>query len=59
MQAIAALRAVLEADLPVLLITGDTAADRLREALASGIPLLYKPLTPRDLYRALVTALQL
>jgi signal transduction histidine kinase len=58
-QAIAALRAVLGADLPALLITGDTAADRLREALASGIPLLHKPLTPRQLYSALVNELQL
>ncbi|MDD5480011.1 hybrid sensor histidine kinase/response regulator [Rhodoferax sp.] len=58
-QAIAALRAVLGAGLPALLITGDTAPDRLREALASGTTLLHKPLTPRQLYRALVSELQL
>jgi signal transduction histidine kinase len=56
-QAIAALRAVLGADLPALLVTGDTAPERLREAVASGIPLLHKPVSPGQLYRALVTAM--
>jgi signal transduction histidine kinase len=56
-EAITALRKLLGHDLPALLITGDTAPDRLREALASGIPLLHKPITPSHLYRALVTLL--
>ncbi|SFC45813.1 Signal transduction histidine kinase [Polaromonas sp. OV174] len=56
-EAIAALRALLGNDLPALLITGDTAPDRLREAKASGIALLHKPITPSHLYRALVTIL--
>jgi two-component system, sensor histidine kinase len=55
--AIAALRAQLGDDLPALLITGDTAPDRLREALASGIPLLHKPVPPDELYRQLATLL--
>jgi signal transduction histidine kinase/CheY-like chemotaxis protein len=38
---------------PALIITGDTAPERLREALASGIPLLHKPISPEQLYRAL------
>lgn len=57
LEAITALRDLLGSDLPALLITGDTAPDRLREALASGIPLLHKPITPSHLYRALVTIL--
>ncbi|MEO6291058.1 MAG: ATP-binding protein, partial [Burkholderiaceae bacterium] len=55
--AIAALRGLLGKDLPALLITGDTASDRLWEARASGIPLLHKPVSPSQLYRGLVTAL--
>jgi hypothetical protein len=39
------------------LITGDTAPDRLREASASGIPLLHKPVATSQLYRALAAAL--
>ena len=53
-EAIAALRAVLGDSLPALLITGDTAPERLREAQASGIPLLHKPISPSKLYRKLV-----
>ena len=54
---IAALRAALGAPLPALLITGDTAPERLLEAHASGIPLLHKPVPPRDLRRALLDML--
>jgi signal transduction histidine kinase/CheY-like chemotaxis protein len=53
-EAIAALRALLGETLPALLITGDTAPGRLREAKASGIPLLHKPVPPGKLYRWLV-----
>lgn len=56
-EAIAALRELLGDALPALLITGDTAPDRLREALTSGIPLLHKPVSPNQLYRGLVTVL--
>lgn len=52
--AIVALRARLGAVVPALIITGDTAPERLREATASGIALLHKPLTPDQLQRALV-----
>lgn len=57
LEAITALRTVLGIDLPALLITGDTSPDRLREAQASGLPLLHKPVMPRQLYRKLVTIL--
>lgn len=53
-EAIAAVRALLGESLPALLITGDTAPERLREAQASGIPLLHKPVSPGKLYRQLV-----
>jgi signal transduction histidine kinase len=56
-QAIAELRTLLGPDIPALMITGDTAPDRLREALASGTLLLHKPVTPELLYRAMVDVL--
>jgi signal transduction histidine kinase/ActR/RegA family two-component response regulator len=57
LEAIAALRSVLGQSLPALLITGDTAPDRLRDALSSNIPLLHKPVSPDQLHRGLVAAL--
>jgi signal transduction histidine kinase len=53
-EAIAALRKLLGETLPALLITGDTAPERLREAQASGLPLMHKPVSPGKLYRKLV-----
>ena len=57
LEAIAALRELLGDTLPALLITGDTAPDRLREAQASGIPILHKPVASGHLYHYLVAAL--
>jgi signal transduction histidine kinase len=57
-EAIAAVRALLGNTLPALLITGDTAPERLREAQASGIPLLHKPVSPSQLYRGLMEVLK-
>ena len=57
LEVIAALRGVLGQSLPALLITGDTAPDRLREALSSSIPLLHKPVSADQLYRGLVAIL--
>jgi signal transduction histidine kinase/ActR/RegA family two-component response regulator len=54
-EAIKALRALLGNELPALLITGDTAPDRLREALVSGIPILHKPVAPDQLYQSIST----
>lgn len=56
-QAIDALRAEFGESLPALLITGDTAPERLRDARASGIPLLHKPVAPSQLYRRLASVL--
>jgi len=52
-EAIATLRSLLGKDLPAVLITGDTAPERLREAQSSGVPLLHKPVTALALYRKL------
>jgi len=45
------------ASIPAILITGDTAADRLREAIASGLPVLHKPVNGRKLQTLLETCL--
>ncbi len=37
------------AEIPAFLITGDTGPERLREAAASGLPILHKPLNPAKL----------
>lgn len=52
--AIAGLHALYGRDIPAIIITGDTAPDRLREAEASGYHLLHKPLAPARL-RALLS----
>lgn len=46
------MREELGLDLPVILLTGDTEADRLHDARAGGYRLLYKPVSPRELRRA-------
>jgi signal transduction histidine kinase len=56
-EAISALRAEFGERLPALLITGDTAPQRLREARASGVPLLHKPVSPNELYHGLTCVL--
>ena len=57
-EAIAALRKLLDKEVSALIITGDTAPERLREALASGLPLLHKPVTPDRLRLAIETSLK-
>jgi CheY-like chemotaxis protein len=54
--AIERIRAAYGADIPGVIITGDTAPDRLREAEASGFHLLHKPVRPAKL-RALLSFL--
>ena len=55
-QVIDALRAGFGSDIPALLITGDTAPDRLAEAQASGLLLLHKPV-PNGKLRAAISNL--
>jgi signal transduction histidine kinase len=54
--AIARLRARFEAEIPAILITGDTAPDRLREASQSGCLLMHKPV-PNGKLRAAIANL--
>ena len=55
-EAIAAVQAAMGAHIPAILVTGDTAPENLRQASASGYPLLHKPLSHGRL-RAAVTNL--
>lgn len=57
LQAIAALRAALAHPVPAIVITGDTARDRLRSVHASGAVLLHKPVVAHDLHAAIVALL--
>jgi signal transduction histidine kinase len=52
------LRAHCGIELPALIITGDTAPDRLADAHKSGLPLLSKPVTPKILYSTLASMLR-
>lgn len=49
----AMLRHYIGGDIPALLITGDTAPERLREAMLSGLLLMHKPVSPAQLYQHL------
>ena len=57
---IAAIRQLREAhpDLPALLVSGDTAPDRLQEAHAAGVRLLSKPVDPAELVDAIAREIQ-
>jgi signal transduction histidine kinase len=54
LQAIARLQAACGVRIPAILLTGETAPEKLREAQGGGYPLLHKPLAPGRL-RAAVT----
>jgi CheY-like chemotaxis protein len=55
--AIAEIREAFNQDLPAILISGDTGPERLKEAVASGLPLLHKPVTPSHLCEAIARVL--
>lgn len=56
LDALPALHGLVAPGVPAAIITGDTAADRLLEAQASGLPLLHKPITGARL-RAILSEL--
>lgn len=56
-QAIAEIRDLLGVQVPALIITGDTAPERLREALSSGVSLLHKPVAPDQLHKVMLELL--
>lgn len=57
-EAISLLREKYDAGLPAIIITGDTAADRLREAQASDALLLHKPVSSAELQRTMANLLE-
>ena len=58
MEAVAMVRGHLGRDLPTIIVTGDTAPDRLREASESGHILLHKPVDPEALRQAITASLR-
>ena len=48
-------RSLVSAELPAIIVTGDTAPDRLVEAANSGATLLYKPVPAAQLFQALAS----
>lgn len=52
-EALAAIRDRLGHPVPAIIVTGDTAADRLRDAHATGSVLLHKPVVPGELHAAM------
>jgi signal transduction histidine kinase/CheY-like chemotaxis protein len=54
--AIARLRSAFADPIPAFLVSGDTTSERMREAEASGLPLLHKPVNPMAL-RSMVNRL--
>lgn len=57
-QAIDAIRRIFAQAVPSIIITGDTAPERLREAEASGYSILHKPVRPAQLRAALRSMLE-
>lgn len=57
-ESVARLHALCGHAVPALVITGDTAPERLREAQRSGYPLLHKPVKPAKLRTAMRQLLQ-
>jgi two-component system, sensor histidine kinase len=56
LQLVEQLRSEYNDEIPAILVTGDTAPDRLQEAQVSGLLLLHKPVTPAQLRHALAAA---
>lgn len=51
-QALAEINRELKSSIPAILLTGDTAPERMAEAVQSGLLMLHKPVTPEGLLRA-------
>ncbi|MDP3743620.1 MAG: hybrid sensor histidine kinase/response regulator [Methylotenera sp.] len=56
-EAIRILRETLGCEIPAIILTGDTAPNRLIEAQTSGIPLLHKPATALDIHQQITQQL--
>ncbi|WP_156926952.1 response regulator [Azospirillum halopraeferens] len=57
LQAIDRIRRLCAADVPGLVITGDTSSDALRDARANGMTVLQKPVPPPHLHTVLMQML--
>ncbi len=57
-QVVEMLRNEFNVEIPALLVTGDTAPDRLRDAEACGLPILHKPLNPARLRTLIANVLR-
>lgn len=57
-EAIRSIQAEFNTAIPGILVTGDTGADRLREAAASGLPILHKPVNGTQLHALIERALR-
>jgi PAS domain S-box-containing protein len=57
-QAVASIRDLYKSAIPSIIITGDSAPERLREAEASGLSILHKPVQPPELKVAVREALE-
>jgi CheY-like chemotaxis protein len=55
--AIRTIQALFDKPIPAILITGDTGAERLRDAAASGLPILHKPVNGSQLRELLTRSL--
>lgn len=56
-EAIRTIEEAFQASIPGILVTGDTGADRLREAAASGLPILHKPVNGAQLQELISRAI--
>jgi CheY-like chemotaxis protein len=56
--AIRAIQDVFKKAIPAILVTGDTGSERLREAVASGLPILHKPVNGAQLKGLLLRSLR-
>ncbi|MDN3278244.1 ATP-binding protein [Frankia sp. RB7] len=54
LEAIEALCAHIGRSVPAVIVTGDTSPSRIRDATASGLRILHKPITGEELYEAIV-----
>lgn len=57
-EAVAMIRELHDEAIPAIIITGDTAPERLREAKLSGFPILHKPVRPEELLEQILALLQ-
>ncbi len=56
-EAIREIERAFHTSIPGILVTGDTGADRLREAAASGLPILHKPVNGAQLQELIAQAI--